>query len=58
MGLALLASARNDDAKMVRFFLEKDVKIVAQDLPDGKHVLDYAIQEELITLFQVCHLLK
>ena len=53
MALALLAAAKNGDAKIVRCFLEKDDSLVGTILPSGKKVIDLAVQKGLVTLFQV-----
>ena len=50
---ALLAAAKNEDAKIVRCFLEKNVHIIVEYLPNGKNVITHAIHDGLITLFQV-----
>lgn len=50
-----MAAARKGDVKIVRCFVEDDVQVVLEELPNGKLVIDQAKEEGLTSLFEVCN---
>ena len=55
VALSLMAAAKKGDIKIVRCFVEDDVHVMLDRLPNGKLVIDQAKEEGLTSLFEVCN---